>query len=76
MKPRQLPWFRRKCFEISVISTARVSRDWKTYLIKARIDENEVAVANDSALKLVQRAEKRLTSLIFNNEKEVNLFDF
>jgi len=37
---------------------AEFSRNWKTYLTKARIDENEVAVANDSALKLVQRAEE------------------
>jgi len=44
-------------------------------LTKARIDEKEVSVANDSALKLVKRAEeekKRLTSFIFN--KKIILF--
>jgi len=58
-------------FQSSIKEMAGFSQEWKNYLTKLTIDEKVVAARNESALKLIQKAErerKKIISFIFNKK--------
>jgi len=62
-------------FESSIKSMDEFAKEWKSYLMKAKIDEKEVAEKNEAALELISKAEEekwKLNSFVFN--KEIILF--
>jgi len=49
----------------------KFAKEWKSYLMKAKIDEKEVAVKNEAALMLVKKAERekrKLNSFVFKKK--------
>ena len=58
-------------FDRSIRSLAEFTGEWKSYLERTEVDEEEMAATNDSALELIKKAEwnkEKLTSFIFNKK--------
>jgi len=58
-------------FESSIKSMDEFSKEWRSYLTKAKIDEKEVEVSNEAALGLImkeEREKRKLNSFVFNKK--------
>ena len=58
-------------FQSWIKSMSEFTREWKSCLERAEIDENKLVVSNGLALEMIEKAEwqkNKLTSLVFNKK--------